>query len=239
MFCRMRCVGRREVPQPWLTVPAEGVNRLYYIHSGTGGVLREGRKIPFEPGKLYLLPAFSRLETYTDPAHRLVHTFVNFELIPPILSTEVPELDPRTDDVTYAAFLLFDRLAGRREEEPLTEEETQLLESTVGYLALKAAEQADAMVLADETVIRALEIMHHRMGEKRTIADIAAECYMSPDGFIRKFTRAVGVTPYAYFRNLRLRAAAALRESGATAAEAAEKCGYSDASALLHAMKRG
>ena len=103
---------------------------------------------------------------------------------------------------------------------------------------LDAAEQAGAMVLADKPVNCALEIMNRRMGERLTVSDIAAECYMSTDGFIRKFTRAVGMTPYAYFKNLRLRAAAALRESGATAAEAAEKCGYSDAAALLHAMKR-
>jgi len=238
MFCRMRCAGRCEVPRPWVTVPPEGMNRLYYIHSGTGGVLRDGRKIPFQAGKLYLLPAFSRLETYTDPSDRLVHTYVNFELVPPILSSEIPELDPSADDVTYAAFCLFDRLAGRKAEQQLSSEEVRLLEGTVEYLALQAAEQAGAMVLADKTVNCALEIMNRRMGERLTVSDIAAECYMSTDGFIRKFTRAVGMTPYAYFKNLRLRAAAALRESGATAAEAAEKCGYSDAAALLHAMKR-
>ena len=59
---------------------------------------------------------------------------------------------------------------------------------------------------------------------------------MSTNGFTRKFKHYLGVTPYAYIRTTRVRTALMMRTEGATLEEAAEKCGYSDAAALLHAI---
>ena len=59
---------------------------------------------------------------------------------------------------------------------------------------------------------------------------------MSTDGFIKKFTRAVGETPYSYIKKLKITMASIMRAEGATAEEAATACGYADASSLIHAI---
>ena len=74
------------------------------------------------------------------------------------------------------------------------------------------------------------------ISEDISIKEIAEESFMSCCGFIRKFKNALGVTPYAYLKQLRIRTANALRNEGMTLEQAAEKCGYSDASTLLHAI---
>ena len=78
--------------------------------------------------------------------------------------------------------------------------------------------------------------MHKSIEADLSIREIAEKSFMSYYGFIRRFKNALGMTPYTYLKQLRIRTATALRNEGATLEEAAEKCGYSDATALLHAI---
>ena len=79
--------------------------------------------------------------------------------------------------------------------------------------------------------------MHTRMNERLSINNIARDCYMNTDSFIRRFYRITGVTPHAYLKTLRLRTARYLKESGMNLAQIAAQTGYSDPSSLSHALK--
>lgn len=237
MLCRLRFAGHCEVPLPWRAIADEGVNRLYYIHGGNGGYYRGGSAVNFKEGMLYLLPSFSNVPVFSDRDDRIVHTYANFELVPPVLSRDVLMIDPHENPVTESVFSAFLILACKAMNHDLSDEDRRMLVATVEYLTARIVESCGSSLLNDEAVNRALGIMINRMDEKLTIADIARECYMSVDGFIRRFTRVVGVTPYAYYKRLKLRAALAMRESGFTLEVIAEHCGYSDSSALLHALR--
>jgi transcriptional regulator GlxA family with amidase domain len=91
--------------------------------------------------------------------------------------------------------------------------------------------------ITDKIVTKSLEIMHARMNEKLTVNEISQECYMNPDSFIRRFARIVGITPHTYLKNIRLQTARCLRESGMSLTQIASEVGYSDASALSHALR--
>lgn len=232
------------VPEQWVNTVGGGVNRLYYIEGGTGGYIENGKKIPFEKGKLYFIPSYSCIPTYTEPNDRLRHSYINFRLTPPIVSRKVFCIDPHKDVKTEAALMAFREFCQpafttRTHEPPFTAEEEQrmnLLKSLTVYLTEQAVQADSESVLTDDTIVTALGIIHSTLSEKPSVADIAAKCYMSTDGFIRKFTRIVGETPYTYIKNLKIHTALMLRAEGATAAEAAVACGYSDSSALLHAI---
>ena len=73
----------------------------------------------------------------------------------------------------------------------------------------------------DETVTRALSIMNDRMNEDLTVSALAEEVYMSEDGFIRRFSRIMGATPYAYLKKLRLTTAAGMINDGESISTAA------------------
>ena len=78
--------------------------------------------------------------------------------------------------------------------------------------------------------------MNEKLREQITIEEIAKNCYLSTDGFIRKFKKQIGETPYSYLKKLKIRTALNLRLAGESLKDIAEKCGYSDSSALLHAL---
>ena len=91
-------------------------------------------------------------------------------------------------------------------------------------------------LITDSIIIESLNIMREKLSEKLSIEEIAKKFNLSTEGFIRKFKKYLGVTPYSYLKNLRVRTALVMRAEGHPLSEIAEKCGYSDPSALLHAI---
>ena len=243
-FCKVYCSGSVKAPYDWVTSVPIGINRLVYINGGEGGYLKNEEKVPFKRDCLYLFPGNACfVKTYssyeTDDA-RLDHGYVNFELIPPILSDEVMFIDPLEDNDVKFAVEVFKSLCLKSTEEKIFENlsvaERKYLIGTVLFLVDKMVEKYDCRVISDKVIIKALRIMHEGVGTKQTIEQIAKECYLSTDGFIRKFKREVGETPYSYLKKLKVRTAQNMRLSGMKLNEIAEKCGYSDPCSLLHAI---
>ena len=228
----IKLAGECRVNENWQTTVNRGINRLYFISGGSGGHIKEGKRIPFLSDTLYFLPPFAEIQTYTDEPF-LEHSYVNFEMIPPIISSEVIALKIDTDPIISQTVSLFTELC-KKSTRRLSKSEKELLSSCVLYLCERAAEQSGSHFADDEIIIKALSLMHSDV--TASVKSIAEACYMSTDGFIRRFKRCIGKTPYAYIKLLRLRAAEECRQRGMSLSETAEACGYSDASALLHAL---
>ena len=149
-----------------------------------------------------------------------------------MLSADVFCLDPDASPVIKSAVECFNTVC---QTQSISEAEETLLKSLTLYLISSAVKSNPQSVISDKTVLMALDIMHsHKVN--LSISDIALKCHMSTNGFIKKFTKCVGETPYSYYKRLRLRRALTMRANGATLIEAAVNCGYSDSSALLHAI---
>lgn len=234
--CKIICIGRCRVGAKWQTTARNGLNRLYYINGGTGGYIKGGERIPFKKGMLYFIPYYANVTTYTDLSDELDHTYAGIVLSIPVLSAEVFCLDPNASPYVKSAVQCFSTLCESKTHPDAEWAEWPLLKSISLYLISAAVQSSPQSVISDQTVLTALGIMHSAEGGRLTVAEIASRCHMSTNGFIKKFTRCVGETPYAYYKSLRLRTARTLRAEGATLIEAALSCGYSDASALLHAM---
>lgn len=240
------CKGRVTVARQaaWVNKVVSNINRLYYISGGKGSYLEGNTMYPFEVGKFYFIPSYAGISTYTDESDGLDHIFANYRLSPPIVSNKVFCLDPSSSPTLVAATATFGELCRknynmRSQELPLSpseEKEIELLKALTVYLTECAIEAHPDYILSDPTVISALDIIHSSIKEKPTVADIAARLNMSPDGFIRKFTRYIGETPYSYIKKLKIRTALTMRAEGEKLEKIAEQCGYSDASALLHAI---
>ena len=242
-YCFISYIGKSLVPDEnvWTNVTPRGMNRLYYIVDGVGGYYLDGKKYYFKKNHLYLLPSYDEIPTwssYETPEQRLNHIFVNFEMIPLIFAKEVIEIDPHKDPIINAALTVFDNIAelAKCNVHTLNSEELNYVKSTVIYIVTKMITECNVKTLDDEILVSALKKMHENISEDISIKEIAEESFMSYYGFIRRFKNALGVTPYAYLKQLRIRTATVLRNEGITLEEVAEKCGYSDASTLLHAI---
>ncbi len=224
----------------------DNASRLCYIHSGKGGCNHRGRYIEFKAGHLYFFPSLADAELSTDANDKIIHTYASFELITPIISSDILEFNPKGDREAECALHTF--LEGGSMQmlpadssgckcKEYTDDFLSLCKAAIAYLTSKAAEASDIHPIEDKIIISALNIMHGSLSESISIESLAKKYYITPDAFIRRFRSEIGVTPYAYLKGLRIRTAYLLRERGESLEKIAKATGYSDPSSLLHAMK--
>ncbi len=90
-------------------------------------------------------------------------------------------------------------------------------------------------------VLRAVELMRHRLTEAIPIEELAQAAGLSPFHFARQFKAATGYPPHDYLIRLRIdRARELLEKSGRTLTMAAiaNECGFADQSHLARHFKR-
>lgn len=226
-------IGSTSVGKGWGNRAINGFNRMYYINSGIGGYIENGQKIQFVHGMMYFLPYYSNFTLYTDLDDNLDVTYADFKLTTPVLSSTVYRIDPRSSPCIESAINTFKVICMATQR---SEAEIEYLKNTVTYLVCEAVSSQPQKLIHDQITITALDLIHSDISQKLSIADIASKCFLSTDGFIRRFTRNVGETPYSYLKRLRLRAAISMRAEGVPLSEIAEACGYADPASLLHAL---
>ena len=82
-----------------------------------------------------------------------------------------------------------------------------------------------------------MDYIERNYAEDISVKKIADMVFLDEDYFIRKFKKALGITPYAYIRNLRLAVAKELRYSGVSQKDAAASVGFKYASSYCRAIK--
>lgn len=242
-YFKLSVAGTELAPHNWQNTVGSGIYRMLYIHSGIGGYMSGEEQIPFKTGFLYFIPSYVNVPTYSsydsDEA-RLNHSYVNFELIPPIISKNVLEINPNENPTIRSAVDALLSLCSRchRRKFNLNEEELRYFKSTVIFLIETMTKNSDAYTVKDEALINALQIMHNELSAKVTISEIAKRCYLTPEGLTQKFVKYLSETPYSYLKKLKIRTALQLRDSGMKLDEVAAACGYADPSSLLHAIAK-
>ena len=82
------------------------------------------------------------------------------------------------------------------------------------------------------------EILDAVRAGQETVSNIARDAHLSREGFIRKFDREMGMTPYAYRLAERVSLARALLRSGQTPVSAAYEAGFADQSHLGRVFRK-
>ena len=246
-YCKIYYAGTRKAPYPniWKTSVQCKINRLVYINNGEGGYIKDDIKIPFKKNCLYLITSFSHYipmySSYETEEKRLDHSYANFELVPPILSNDVLCLDSFEDPKIKIAIEAFKTLSTHctlnEDYEFIDDASKNFLKAIVEFLVEKIAENFNCKVVKDKQILTALNLMHKHLNKKQLINEIAKSCFLSTNNFIRRFKKELGETPYSYLKKLKIRTATHMRLQGLPLNKIAENCGYSDPSALLHAIK--
>ncbi len=120
----------------------------------------------------------------------------------------------------------------------------QLALSTLAHFAqtyggLRVQEGAAQGGLAPWQERRAREIMRVRFASHLSIADVAAECRLTPSHFARAFRRSVGMAPHEYLSSLRIEEAKRLMlATKLPLADIALICGFGDQSYFTRVFSR-
>lgn len=235
--------GHMRVPQTWQRVNINNANSLYYIHGGIGGFEVSGCKYNFEAGRFYLLPAKTKVKVWTDANNPIIHTYCDFEMFPAIIASNVFSKVVDSDPMFSLAkdlFITGGKLCTKNRERGLLfieKEKEQFFIGAVKYIINRLIEDASDYIVKDRAILAVIEYMHNHISEKISNETLASIVYMSEGAFIKRFKKVMGETPHSFLRNIRLDMAYYLKEQGNTLETIAEKVGYSDGIALLHAMK--
>lgn len=241
---RINACGKKYAPQKWELKTSVGNNRLYYIHSGVGGYVHHRKHVEFAPNTLYYIPYTADFTPWSHEEEPILHTYADFELIPPILSNEIltMKINPKTAKGALGTFEELSLACTQKEllirEMTESDPSRQLLCASILYLTDLVAKENGVAPIKDELVLEVLSLLHTRMSEAITVSEIARLCHRDEDALIRRFTKVMGTTPYAYLKDLRLRQALILRDEGRSWQKIAAEVGYRDAAALLHALGR-
>ena len=242
-YCKIQCLGLTKVPEKnWIVTAPRFMNRLIYMIGGEGGYIKNGKKIPFKKNYIYFIPGFADISMYSsyEPLdNRMDHSYANFELLPPVVFNDVIEFDPTRDPNFFATLTLFKTICDNCVDNQvvnLKKEELNLFKGIVIYLTETIVKSKDIKYVNDDAILKALDLMHKNISAGISISSIAKECRLTKDGFIRKFKKHIGETPYSYLKKLKIHTALNLRDSGFSLEEIADKCGYADATTLSHAI---
>ena len=233
--------GRSIKNSDWSVSNTMGMNRIYYIHSGSViyGSGKSSRTLL--PGRLYLFPQNLLFELVTETADKLDHTYLDFLSVPVIMMNDFLEIP--LDDypiIKSATKILADLVeAYPMWQLPRKEEIHALITSYLNNLLFLINEEFAICTIHDTMINDAMQYMYLHLGSKISITELADKYHLEKNVFIRKFKKYTNTTPYQYLMNLRVNMALSLLQGNQyTLSQAAEMVGYSDATALSHAIKK-
>ena len=215
-----------------------GTNRLYYVNDGEM-LLKSGKsEIVMKKGHLYLLP-HSNINTITT--QYVDHSFLHFYTMPQISNNNIIDIDISNHPVLNSVFEALNMYINKNPRKSISSNSDKLhfVGSLVANVLFLMSEIKEITVIDDALVNEVIEYIHLNYNLDITITDLAAKFHMEQNSFIRRFKKLANVTPYQYLKKVRVNMALALMKGDKyDLQEIAQKVGYSDASALSHAIKK-
>ena len=226
---RLCVFGRRNVNGAWGINPTRIVNRLYYVNSGKAIISYAHHNYTLVGGKIYIIPQGH--DFHTVDAVEFDHTFFDFYNSQILRHDTILEFD-KTDLNSEALFSHINSLIASDQHKELRAEIEYFL---CGYLSVLDKKYSLPYV-SNSSVTEAVSLIHREPTALSTKL-LAKTVNLDESYFIRLFSSVMGITPMKYIRACRIAYGKQLLQSGASVAEAAEKCGYASASSFYNAMK--
>lgn len=223
--------GNGEQRQDWHTDErvAAGYSRVYLIERGKV-FYRDGEgERMLLPGKLYLLPSCTPFVSWHDPADPLCCLWFHMDFFPLRLSqlVEADETFPLLKEFCELLHRLF---------------ETEQQDTSYASEVMKAfGEYLQASLLPDQRYAMEEEVAYiraHYQEGNLSVGRISEHFGYTPEHFIRRFSAAVGMTPYQYLLNLRMYEARRLLLEKHSIQETARAVGYDNPRAFSSAFQK-
>ena len=223
-------------PADWNPTGIPRPYRLYYILGGDAYYCYSGERTRLLEGHFYLFPSSLPFNVKQDKENRLDHLYFDFMMTPATVSAKplCCSLDAHPMMPEMLSLLKSGVKRYRYEKEnELFPTVVSLLEAFLS-LFLECVPNEESI---GSDILSAVEYIERNYAEDISVKKIADMVFLDEDYFIRKFKKALGITPYAYIRNLRLAVAKELRYSGVSQKDAAASVGFKYASSYCRAIK--
>ena len=230
--------GRAVKSTGWKPDMRAGINRLYYIHSGSITCSMGRDEITLTPGNIYLLPHnldYKLSSEYVD------HTYFDFFSVPSIHIDNILAIQADKYPLLQSAITTLYIIA---QDHPMSlivdrSEFYDVLKSYVDNLIFLINRQFGIKTVIDDIINDSLMYIHKHYFQKISVSELADKYHMEKSAFIRRFKRYTNCTPYSYIKVLRTNIAMQLlKTNNYTLNQVAEMVGYSDSSSLSHSMAK-
>lgn len=237
--------------------------RLYYVTKGSARIEMENKVYDLSPGKLYIVPSFTRhTNICTGPfEHYYIHVFEDglstnrifeeykfpfeadpfggdFELVKRLVELNpqgrLPQSNPKSYD-NQPTLIQNLRINKQKSLQDMVESRGILY-----ILVSRFLEKASPRSLTeDDRVKNALSYIRKNIGSKILVEDLAAKSSLSLEHFIRVFKKETGDTPNSYVTKTKMeRAMVMLATSDAPVKTIALSLGYDDVPYFNRAFKK-
>lgn len=229
--------GSMLAPKNWPSSFLHTLYRLYYITGGTAFFRLGKEEIPLQKNHFYLFPPSFPFIGRQDPEDRLDHMYCDFIVSPPIISSEPICYSPEQHPLLFS-FLQTLELLLKSDIMPTSAEKTVILTGVLEAFLTLLCTVHPITSIYDNDILESIRYIETHYSEPITVSNIAASLYLNENYFIRKFKKALGITPYVYLSRFRRNIATMMIASGTSLNDAALATGYQYPSSLCHALKR-
>ncbi len=226
-------------PKNWFHMESFTIQRLYYIKSGTGYVLKDEQKFELLHGYFYLFPCNLNLKFFSDNDDPIDHIYFDFYSTPPIIFSEPLEYEAVGRAEALAKLLdsyIYER-PHNIDFSDTNNEEVKLLHELLRLSLMTLSAVKNIPFMTDRIVSDTLEFIRQNYSSQISVKLLAQRLGFEQNYFIRRFRELTGTTPYSFLRSYRLSRAKELIASGKTISETTLLVGYENASSLSRALK--
>lgn len=232
--------GRAVIGKEWTVDKKIGVNRVYFIHSGSATFYMGNRSMPIIPGNLYLFPRNIEFNIKAGDEGGVDHTFFDFYLNT-CSSDEIIEVQKDCNGLISATVDALIYIAENHSMYPDLKR-NEFYEPLKAYLAnlifLLMGVSGSLTFLSDMRILEALAFMQKNMFSKVSVNDVAEHVNLDYSYFVKLFKKNMQISPYQYMKNYRLNRAISLIKNGKSVGEAAEAAGYDSESTFSNTVKK-
>lgn len=222
--------GTITVKPGWMVTEesAPGYCRLYYIYSGEVVYTDEKiQKQKLKPGRFYIFPSSAKYQMRHNPQNPLSCTFLHIDILPYILTDMV---DLRVRDGSLLKHLL------QSIECAISDQNQQITEALAEAVKLYLIDNK-YLLLPKIEIYQILNYISNNIQRDIRIEELSMMCGYNPQYFIRLFKSSIGMPPYQYIINCRMKKAVQLLKQNLSITSIAEQTGYKDIKAFSRAFK--
>lgn len=229
--------GECVAPKNWDTSASPRPYRLYYVLGGQAYYTSAGERIRLSPGRFYLFPSSMPFNVVQDVEDRLSHLYYDFMMSPSVVSAEPLSCAPEDNPLFPPLLEIMRKSVNGYRYEGKKELYGTVVSALETFLSL-FLEIASPKKIPDADIVAALEYIEKNYARDISVKELAALTFLDENYFIKKFKKNMGITPYAYIRNLRMAVVRELRHGGETLSRAAAQAGFKYASSYCRAKRK-
>lgn len=205
-----------------------GYSRVYYVYSGEVFYTDEHIKSYLKPQHLYIFPSTLSYKIKQNINNRLHCTYMHIDFFPSIIN-ELIEI-PLLTNLTLKNILCSIR-------EAITSNDPVIINSLSEVFKLYCTNHS-IVDMPDDQISSILIYISNNIKKKITIKELSQIAGYNTQYFVRLFKKRVGISPYRYIINYRLKEAKKLLKQGNTISQIARNTGYNDIKSFSRSFKR-